>query len=199
MNKKLLLLVLSFFSIAAYQPISRVVQLDPLLYDDLSIPAHALTLGAQAPDAVSILGSGGIKGLAFDGNATTESMHGSTEMLHKYVIGTDINPHVHWMPTTADIGSVKWQLEYSWQNEEGVFTNPTTVFGITTSTGTAWTLQRTNFPTMNGTGKDIGSGIIFRIFRDPTDSDTYGADAALVHIGVHYKVDTLGSTSEDVK
>lgn len=179
--------------------ISQRVKLNPTVYDDINIPAHSLTLGAAAPDSITLFGAGGIKGLGFNGNATTESVHGSTELIHRYAEGTDINPHIHWMPTTTGAGQVKWQLEYSWQNEEGVFPSPTTVFGITTTAGVAWTLQHTDFPAMDGTGKEIGAAMAFRLFRDPTDNDDYAADAALVHLGVHYEVDTMGSESLEDK
>lgn len=179
--------------------ISKRVKLNPTVYEDISIPAHALTLGAAAPDSITFFGGGGIKGLGFDGGATTESVHGSTELLHSYAEGTDIYPHLHWMPTTAGAGQVKWQLEYSWQNDDSVFPSSTTVFGITTTAGVAWTLQQTNFPTMDGSGKSIGGGIAFRLFRDPTDNDDYAADAGLVHLGLHYEVDTLGSESLEDK
>lgn len=179
--------------------ISKRVKLNPTVYEDISISAHALTLGAAAPDTITFFGGGGIKGLGFNGAATTESVHGSTELLHSYAEGTDIYPHVHWMPTSTDVGQVKWQLEYSWQNDDSIFPSSTTVFGITTTAGTAWTLQQTNFPAMDGTGKKMGGGIAFRLFRDPTDNDDYAADVGLVHLGIHYEKDTLGSASLENK
>ena len=103
-----------------------------VLWNDINMPASALRLGATGPDAIGILAAGGIEGLGFDGNATIESIHGSAEILHGWLVGSDIFFHVHWMPTTADAGNVKWQLEYSWQAVDGTFANPTIIDVVAT-------------------------------------------------------------------
>jgi hypothetical protein len=155
-----------------------------VLWNDINHPASALTLGAAAPDSISILGAGGIKGLGFDGNATEETVHGSAEILHGYLEGSDIYFHVHWMPTTANAGNVKWQLEYSWQNVDGTFANPTIIDVIDAASGTAWSHQLA----------------AFAVFRDPGDAaDTYGDDAALIQVGIHYQIDVYGSRSQIAK
>jgi hypothetical protein len=181
--------------------INASMRVVPTVWNDINIPISALTLGAAAPDSIGILGAGGIKSMGFDGNATVESVHGSTEIIHGYAEGTDIYPHIHWMPTTANAGNVKWQLEYSWQNIDGVFADPTTTFSISTSAGTAWTSQLDFFPAVDGTGKDHGSAFVFRLFRDPTDgADTYNNDdAAAIQVGIHYEVDALGSVTQGSK
>lgn len=165
-----------------------------VLWNDINHPASALALGASAPDSISILGSGGIKGLGFDGNATTERVHGSAEILHGYLEGSDIYFHVHWMPTTANAGNVKWQLEYSWQLVNGTFANPTTITATDSASGTPWHHQRAEFAAIDGTGKEINSALVFSLFRDPTDgADTYTDDAALIQVGIHYQIDVYGS------
>jgi hypothetical protein len=171
-----------------------------ILWNDINMPASALRLGATAPDAITILGAGSIEALGFDGAATTEAVNGSAEILHGYVEGSDIEFHVHWMPTTANAGNVKWQLEYSWINNGGTFANPTTISIVQAAGGTAWVHKRADFPSISGTGKVINSAVVFRLFRDPSDgSDTYGDDAALVQVGIHYQIDVYGSRSENIK
>ena len=60
--------------------------------------------------------------------------------------------------------------------------------------GTAWALRRSDFPTISGTNHQIGDRFLFRIFRDPADAaDTYGFDAAILDVGIHYEKDTMGS------
>jgi hypothetical protein len=172
-----------------------------VLWNDINMPASALRLGATAPDAISVLGAGSIQTLGFDGNATVESVHGAAEILHGYVEGSDIEFHVHWMPTTANAGNVKWQLEYSWIDKDGTFANPTTISVIQAAGGTAWVHKRADFPAISGTGMAINSAVLFRLFRDPTDGDdTYNNDdAALVQVGIHYQIDVYGSRLEDSK
>lgn len=171
-----------------------------VLWNDINMPASALRLGASAPDAIGILGSGGIEALGFDGNATTESVNGAAEILHGYLEGSDIEFHVHWMPTTANAGNVKWQLEYSWQNVNGTFSNPTIIDVVDAASGTVWGHHLSPFAAIDGTDKIVNSAVVFRLFRDPSDGqDTYGDDAALIQVGIHYQIDVYGSRSQTVK
>ena len=171
-----------------------------VLWNDINMPASALRLGASAPDAIGILGSGGIEALGFDGNATTESVNGAAEILHGYLEGSDIEFHVHWMPTTANAGNVKWQLEYSWVSKDGVFANPTTLSIVQAAGGTVWSHNRADFVFISGVGKTINSAVVFRLFRDPTDGDdTYSNDASLIQVGINYQIDVYGSRLEDSK
>lgn len=171
-----------------------------VLWNDINMPAAALRLGATAPDPINILGAGSIESLGFDGLATTESIHGSAELLHGYLEGSNIELHIHWMPTTANAGNVKWQLEYSWQAVGGVFANPTIVSVVQAAGGTVWRHNRASFPDISGVGKTINSAIVFRLFRDPSDAaDTYPDDAALIQVGIHYQIDVYGSRSVNAK
>jgi hypothetical protein len=146
------------------------------------------------------LADGGIKGLGFDGNATTESLHGSAEVLHGYLEGSDIYFHAHWMPTTANIGEVQWNLEYSWINANGTFANPTIITVLQEAGGTAWAHKTAPFPAIDGTGMEHGSAITYRLYRDPTLlNDDYPSDAGLIQIGIHYQVDVYGSRQQFVK
>ena len=102
--------------------------------------------------------------------------------------------HVHWMPTDADAGNVKWQLEYSWQNADGTFAAPTTISIVDATDTTAWKHHIAVFPVIGGSGINVNNAIVFRLFRDPGDGDdTYGSDAALIQIGIHYEANTMGS------
>ncbi len=165
-------------------------------WQDIVIPGLTLNgQGAKAPDPITVGPSGNLKGPGFDGVNTTEELHGSAEMLHDYAEGTDVSFHLHWAPagtvTTGDV--VKWQLEYSWTNSGATIAAPT-VTSVTVACASQWTHQYATFPTLSGAGKTIGSQLSFRVFRDPTDGvDTYGLDALLMDIGIHYQQNTLGS------
>ena len=171
-----------------------------VLWNDINIQSASFALGAVAPDTINFFGAGGIRGLGFDGNATTERIHSSGEILHGYLEGSDIEFHVHWMPTTANAGNVKWQIEYTWINVDGTFSNPTTLTTIEAAGGTEWHHHYTDFVAIDGTGREIGSAIVFSLFRDPTDGeDTYSDDAAFIQLGIHYQVDVYGSRQELIK
>lgn len=163
-------------------------------WTDINISGLSLAGGPAAPTAVNVNGST-ILAYSFSGtNPTPDELHGSLEILHDYKEGSDIVPHVHWAPSTADVGDVKWQLEYMWINSGANFSGSTVISGTTAAGGVAWNERRTNLGTISGAGKTIGSRFAFRLFRDAADAaDTYDAGAVLFDIGVHYERDTLGS------
>ena len=46
----------------------------------------------------------------------------------------------------------------------------------------------------------INSQLVIQLFRDPGDAqDTYGSDAALIALGIHYKKNTVGSRNITTK
>jgi hypothetical protein len=164
------------------------------VWDDIVIPAFALGVVASIPDSINFGPSGNLKIRGFDGAATSEMLYGSFELPHGYKEGTDITVHVHWTPTNANAGNVKWQFEYAWQNVDGTYGAPTTITVTDSTDSTAWKHLRADFAAISGTGKTIGSVLVFRIFRDPADAaDTYASDAGLIDIGCHVELDTVGS------
>lgn len=174
----------------------NVVEFSDGPWDDIIVPAFALATGAAAPDLVQFLASGNLRIYGFNGSGSmpVEAMYGAFEFLHSYKEGSDISIHVHWCPTSANSGDVKWQLEYSWADMNATFPALSTTSVTQAAGGTAWATKIASFPTITGTGKHIGSAINFRLFRDPGDSaDTYADDAGLLCIGVHFQKDTLGS------
>ena len=170
------------------------------VWDDINLPASNLQPGATPPTWGAFFVSGGIQGYLFSPTAAN-MLHTSSEIVHRYKEGTDIQVHVHWMPTTTNIGAVRWGLEYVWVNNSGAIASaPTTIYIGTTSVGTAWAHQRSDFPAIVGTGKTIGSAIVMRVFRDATNAaDTFTGNAAMIQIGIHYEIDTIGSRSKSDK
>lgn len=170
------------------------------IWRDLFTSVANLKAGATAPDFGTYQASGGLQTYLFDGSTRTEEVHGSFELQHDYEEGTDIDFHVHWEPTTAAAGNVRWSIEYVWKNTGDGATVPTTIHSVNAAGGTAWVTKKNDIGTITGTGKSIGSVFVFRLFRESTHvDDTYAADAALIQVGIHYKVDTAGSRQETVK
>lgn len=180
---------------------NKTIALATVVYDDINIEGLSLRGGATAPALTNVLAAGGLYALTFGGTgATINDVYGGTEILHDWKEGTNIDFHVHWMPTTTDAGNVKWQLEYVWADVNGVLGATTTVSVVQAAGGTAWKHLRADIAAITGTGFHIGSHFLFRLFRDPADAaDTYAHDAALLSVGIHYQIDTLGSRQETVK
>lgn len=164
---------------------------------DVNLGSTSLGTGASAPGIVVL--TGGIYTLGFDGIATMEQVFGTVELPHEWVEGTDIYPHIHWIPATAAAGNVKWQLEYTWTALNDAELASTTI-SVTQATPGAVSNVRADFPAISGVGKMINSQFTFRLFRDPTDAaDTYGADALTKTFGLHLQVNTHGSRTQGAK
>jgi hypothetical protein len=166
-----------------------------VVWDDLRIPGTSVRFGASSPDIAPFLGAGGLYLPAFDGAGTSEQVFFTVQFPHGYKLGTDICPHVHWSPTTADAGNVKWNLEYTWVEIGGTFAASATIDVTDAASGTAWDHQVAGFADINGSGiTTVSSMLVGRLYRDPTDgADTYGADASLLEIDFHHQIDTIGS------
>lgn len=165
------------------------------VWKDLNIGGVTLTRRASnQPDIVTI-DSTNIVSYGFDGAGSgTEEAHGSFELQHDYKTNTDLVPHAHIYPTTADAGNIKFFLDY-WVKINGVSAVTGTTSFVQAAGGTAWEEIRVNFDdVIDGSTIVIGSQIHFRIYRDAGDEqDTYGADAVLGTLGIHYEIDTIGS------
>jgi hypothetical protein len=169
------------------------------VYKDLNVSTAGLTpSGAAAPDLINFV-NGNLQIYAFDGGVTTERLYGSIEINHDYKEGSNVEVHIHWAPTTAAAGNVKWQLYISWANNGEDFKAPA-LHTVTAPAAGAWLSTYSSIAVLSGVGKTINSQFVFQIFRDPTDgADTYGADAALITVGIHYQCDTVGSRSPATK
>lgn len=168
------------------------------VWEDLRVPGSSTRVGASAPDMDAILASGGIYANGFDGGVTMEQVFFQIQIPHSYKQGTTIHPHVHWMPSDANAGTVQWNLEYSWSNINGVFGAPVIITVVQAAAGAAWTHQFAEMPDISGVGKTISSMLVCRLYRNP-NLDTYASDAILLDFDIHYQIDTVGSRLELTK
>ncbi len=170
------------------------------VWDDINISILPPTNAAGVPDVVAFNGDATLLCYSFHG--TTTSVHkvaSSMEILHGYKEGSDIHFHVHWYPTTAGAGNVKWILVYTWFNKGTIPPASTTVTSVVAASGVAWQEQTTSW-TISGAGMEHGSRLVFELQRNPADAqDTYTGGAAVTDMGVHYEKDTLGSRQILVK
>jgi len=158
---------------------------------------QSLLVGAAAPDRITFGGAGTIEIYGF---APGESVFGTIQFPHTYKEETDIEPHIHFCPTTADVGNLKWELEYYWLNVGGSAAgSPTTITTEVQTSGTAWVSAIAGFDAVVGTGKLISSQLVFRLGRVAASSDEFTGDGALMEFDCHHKVDAMGSYLEFTK
>jgi len=171
-----------------------------VVWEDLQVPGMVVGTGASAPDFINFAGTTTLKVYGFDGGNTLEQVYFIAQTSHSRKVGSNIRAHVHWTPTTAGTGDVKWNLEYTWQNQSATFGASTTISVTAPAGGTAWYHTYSAFPEIVGTGKEMSSILVCRLYRDPSDvADTYAADAAFLSVDFHYILDTVGSRQELVK
>jgi hypothetical protein len=170
-------------------------------WKDIDIDLSPQTSGGSVPSLIAVNGDAYITARAFAGTgATVEQLGGSKELFHEMLFGTDIIPHVHWAPTTADAGNVKWQLRYMLVNRNGVYGSGVTTSVTDAAPGVAWKGLRSNFPAISTVGVLAGSRIMFTLFRNPADAaDTYAHPVIAPNFGVHVQVDMLGTHTVDDK
>jgi hypothetical protein len=159
----------------------------------------ALGTAASAPDPINWRG-GTIIVRGFNGaGVLVESLYGGIEINHNHLVGSAILPHVHWAPVDATAGSVRWHLTYEILEGNDII-SANTISVTQASPGIAWHEKRADFPAIPGTGLTFGEQMLFRLFRDPADpADTYGNDAAVLTLGIHYQVDQMGSRTLSIK
>ena len=177
------------------------------------------------PDATSRGGSktpvwGGSSGTAFKNNGTSQGVflwmfsptteqevYFTVQLPHKYKVGTDLYPHVHWTTATGTPlrNNVVWGLEYTVIKIGNSFPNTTIsvgnsiIGGIGAITGTGQHLI-TSLPVISGANIDISTVIVCRLYRATGDSnDTFANEVGLLSMDFHYQIDTEGSRSEFTK
>lgn len=173
---------------------------DSTVWNDINISLVPPQGGATAPAIIAFNGDARLDCYAFSGtNTTPDEIHSSMETLHGYKEGTDIRFHLHWYPTNTTVANIKWQFRYTWFNRDNVPGAAQTMTITETTSGVAWQ-EKTSVFVVPGAGKTMGSRLVFSIFRDATDpADTYGFNAAVSDMGVHYEIDQVGSREVLVK
>jgi hypothetical protein len=167
-------------------------------WEDLIVPVTATkTGGSKDPTFSRFLDNGaGSQGVfAYQFSSTEEQeLYFSTHMPHSYKPGTSIIPHVHWGESTPSIGGVVWGLEYTWTNTGQKFPATQLITVTVTTDGLTADNHLTPLPTINGAGKNVGSIINGRVYRDATNlSDDYNASTFLFNIDFHFLQNSVGT------
>lgn len=172
-------------------------------WDDMRVPVNSVRVpGSKQPTWAAWLT--GLQLLIFSDQAVAgneEEVYFAIQWAHNYKLGTDIYPHVHWVPDDAGAGTVRWGLEYSWANINDVFPATTTIYAEDATNSTADQHLIADFSTIDWSTNDGVSAMLSgRLFRNSSHAnDTYTGGAGLLDIDFHYEIDSPGSRQETVK
>lgn len=179
-------------------------------WDDLRVSANTVKVQGESNNPTWDTLVGNLQMLWFDKN-TMEQVFFEIQLPHRYKVGSNISPHVHWVPK-ANGGAghvVSWGLEYVWASIGETFSGTsTTIYGNahTPSADTSVIANRhylTSLTDIIGTGKGFSSMLICRLFRNATgggdSADTYDDDAGLLEFDVHFEIDSPGTREEFIK
>jgi len=191
---------------------STGIVLTDTVWDDIRVPVLSTKVpAAKNPGFEKVLdngaGSQGIFTYLFDA-ATEEELYFTCQIPHSWKLGTDLHPHVHWMPVSNGSAGqvVSWGLEYSVAKVGVTFPVTTIMYGnvsMPTETLVVGRHYITDLGDIIMSGVDsVSPMLICRVFRDATGAggtDSYADDAALIEIDFHFEADTLGSNEEYAK
>ena len=179
-------------------------------YQSVSVSMlEAKTLGIKDPDLVQYkdngAGSTGVYAYTFDASSEEELLF-SIDVPRQYQENTDVGVNFNWV--SAEDGAaglnVAWGIEYAWSNRGELFGNTSTAIADDRvpldAQVTQDTLYRTEVSSIDGTGKDINSTLLCRVFRDASSGlDTFTADAFLLSVDFHFVCNSIGSRNEQSK
>lgn len=177
------------------------------MWDDLRVPLSEPSTGNIQPEWDQFpYGEGGSAPyLNWFKASGLDEMYFVVQLPHDWDEGTNIFPHVHWVPSATGAAGPsvpRWGLQYSWLNLGETHSSYTTIYGTTTTISEVLVANRqyiTPLGTggMDATGKLISSMIICRLFRDGNDAaDNYAGLAGTLEIDFHYQRNSMGSRLE---
>lgn len=189
-------------AITAQKITATELNLSDSVWTDISVPITSIKLGSGSAEPTwtkvtdNGAGSTGLYAYAFDAG-TEQEVFFAVEMPHGWKLESDLDVHVHWMPSSTNTGNVVWGLEYYWSNIDGTLGASTIATATAAGSGTAKKHQYDDIVVISGTGKTLSSHLIGRLFRKAADAaDTFTGLAYLLTIGVHIELDSLGSREE---
>lgn len=119
-------------------------------------------------------------------------------MDHFYKPGSDIFPHVHWMPDDTNTGVVRWELQFSLakgHSQEAFNPVPTTVIIEQAGSGTQY-MHQTAEKAIGETLASLEPDALFQVIiaRDGAHiDDTYTGVAHGLFVDLHYEMDRLAT------
>ncbi len=168
-------------------------------WEEITIPANAVGEGWPSPGASNVQ-SGFAYLFADEPLAINEKyVHFNIVMPHSWKEGTDIQFNIRWIANSDQVGTrVRWKIAYSWANTDDDFPVSSNIWALSAlANNDSLKHQRTDFATVSGVGKKIGSVLLCYVSRNSSDvSDNYTDTAIFVSANVLYQLDAPGSKNE---
>lgn len=166
-------------------------------WDDINV--SGLSLEKTGPNQPSVSNyRDNINLLAFD-NSTMNEGWTTIHIPHEYEPGTTIFPHVHWTHNNGSpSGNVAWKLEYTVAKGFGLGTfGASTTISATSTADAQYVHTIEEFATgIPSTNLEPDSTILVRVYRD-AGSDTFGDDAFLIALDIHFECDGRRTNEKD--
>lgn len=172
-------------------------KLTEIQWDDLRYPAAGINPPGALSDPTRDTSDGR---LAFSPTADNV-IAVQVQMPHAWLEGSSIRPHIHWSPTSANTGNVKWQMQYKIADINGAFpAGWTTDTVLQAGAGVSDQHQIVSFAPIDMTGLHLSCMLLMLVYRLGSDpADTYTGDAKLNEFDIHFQQNALGSNEEFYK
>ena len=165
---------------------------EAIVWKDIFFPmAPPKTTGAGNPTLVAW--NGNLRGYSFAVGDTHD--FDPQEFAHDGKQGSTATFHIHFVSRTnvAADRAVKWQLEYSQANRNGVFPAPTTIsIEVTIPSGTT-TLTHVAEDIASFTTGDVAGQMFTKLTRIAATGTAPADDPIVIGVHYHYQLDTVGS------
>lgn len=189
-------------------PAGKTLVLGNPVYDDLRVEMSSVRVPATGGPGFSQFkdngsGSTGVFLYWFDASSV-EQVYFCAQFPHGQMQNSGVSPHIHWTPAANGTAGhvVSWGLEYTWSDIGGAFGNTSIIYTNTRFPNDASLVAGKHYLSDFAdikVGMEISNVLICRLFRDATGAgltDSYTGDAGAIYFDFHYKLNTLGSTSE---
>lgn len=174
-------------------------------WDDVFVPFTQAKQGSNSKPSFDETNVG----LLFPYNDNSAIIYMVVQIPHKYKVGSDIYPHIHWQQSISSFPT--WSMSYKWfNNNEAV---PASFTTITTDTGeftysSGNLAQISAFPAITGatnseggglssTEKGISSVLLIKLWRSANTGPN--ANILAFQFDIHIEIDTQGSRGEYTK
>lgn len=172
------------------------------VYNDINTGINPRNVGVGRPTLATWLGN--IQQFQFAVNDFADM--NPIEFLHGWEEGSPIEIHCHWATggtNATTVKGVKWEVEFSYSGlQNSVFITPVVASAETSIAigEVANTTKYTSIVTFTPTGYMIGTQMGFRIKRIASVTNPAPvANPFLMSVGIHYRMDSLGSRQIDAK
>lgn len=174
-----------------------------IFLNDMATDINQLRPGAATPPTLAkVIDNGaGSLGVSLTRFAVGDGAQVVFQLSHGWVEGSQIFPHVHWMPDTGLVAgeTVSWDMEYFWLNRFGVLQATSqivsTVFTAPAGGLAAKNHQESDFPALYSPDKTLSS-IIGAILTRGAGTYSNLSTIWLLGFDIHIGINKLGKGDE---